>query len=109
MLMVLKEKGGFGKQNYIRKSAPIYLMKTPKNWDFEDYGLKAVNWDFPKDDVPHCEIVLRVSTSLQKTNGDSYSFSGSPLPYDDGLKLLENLKKSADLAIKEIKKKVKSA
>jgi len=79
------------------------------NWDFEEYGIKIINWDFPKDDMPHCEVVLKINTALEKINEETYSFTGCPLPWDGQLEFLENLKKSVDIAIKEVKEKTKSS
>ena len=85
------------------------MAKKTDNWNFEEYGFKVINWDFPKDDMPHCEVVLKINTGLEKINEDTYSFTGSPLPWDGELELLKNLKKSIDLAGKGIKKKTKSS
>ncbi|MBU2639394.1 MAG: hypothetical protein KKG75_01665 [Nanoarchaeota archaeon] len=78
-----------------------------EDWDFETYGFKVINWRFPEDDVPHCEVVLKLNTSIEKKDEETYSFSGTPLPWDGELSFLENLRKSIDLAIKEIKEKTK--
>ena len=79
-----------------------------KNWDFKKYGFKVINWDFPKEDVPHCEVVLKMNTAIEKKDEETYTFSGTALPWDGELDFLENLKKSIDLAIKEIKEKTKN-
>jgi hypothetical protein len=84
----------------------INKILKPLDWNFKKYGFKIINWDFPKDDVPHCEVVLKINTGLIKLNEDTYSLSG-PLPFDTGIEILENLKKSIGLAIKEIKQKTK--
>jgi len=81
------------------------MAKEPESWDFEKYGFKVINWDFPKDDMPHCEVVLKINTAVERLDEETYSFSGTPLPWDGELRLLENLKKSIELAIKEIKEK----
>ena len=81
------------------------MAKEPESWDFEQYGFKVINWDFPKDDVPHCEVVLKINTALEKIDEETYSFSYGGLPWDGQLELLKNLKKSIELAIKEIKGK----
>lgn len=77
-------------------------------WDFENYGFKIINWRFPKDDDPHCEIVLRINTGLEKIDKETYSFTNCSLPFDTELHILENLKKSIELAIDEIKEKTKN-
>jgi len=78
-------------------------------WNFKKYGFKIINWNFPKDDVPHCETVLKINTNLEKIDNETYSFSGTPLPWDGELKKLENLKRSIELSIKEIKEKIKNS
>lgn len=85
------------------------MKKKPERWDFEKYGFKVINWDFPKDDEPHCETIIKINTGLEKLDEETYSFSGCPLPWKGELELLENLKKSINLAIDEIKKKAKSS
>ncbi len=79
------------------------------DWNFEKYGFKIMKWDFPEEDMPHCEIALRINTGLKKIDDETYSFSGSPLPWDGELEMLKNLKKSIELAIKEIEDKVKDS
>ncbi len=83
------------------------MAKKTIDWNLEEYGFKIINWDFPEDDCPHCELILRINTGLVKINDEIYSFTGCPLPWDTGLSFLENLKKSANLTIKEIKEKLK--
>lgn len=82
-------------------------MVKSTSWDFEEFGFKIINWSFPKNDTPHCETVLKINTGLEQINDETYSFSGSPLPWCGELEFLKNMKKSAELAIEEIEKTIK--
>jgi hypothetical protein len=84
------------------------MAKRKDDWNFEEYGFKIINWNFPKRDIPHCEVTLKINTGLEKINEETYSFTSCSLPCDEQIVFLENLKKSAELAIKKIKKKSQS-